>query len=71
MWKSLKENKGKIGGGFVGLLIALIIIIAWPVILIIFLIFLGILLGAIFDLMGRGRKWLEKSKIYPKSNKKD
>ena len=71
MWKYVKENKGKIGGGFVGFLIALFIIIAWPIILIIFLIFLGILLGAIFDMIGRGRKWLEKSKIYRKSNKKD
>jgi len=53
MWKSIKINKGKILGGIAGFIVALILIIAWPVILMIFLVFLGILLGAIFDTINK------------------
>jgi len=71
MWKSIKINKGKILGGIAGFIVALILIIAWPVILIIFLVFLGILLGAIFDTINKAHKWLQDSLNHWNSNKKD
>lgn len=71
MWKSIKVHKGKIFGGIAGFLIALILIIAWPVILMIFLIFLGILLGAVFDMVGKVRKWMQDSFNHRDSGKKD
>lgn len=49
MWISLKRNLGKIIGGVVGFLIALVLIFAWPLVLIIFLVIMGIFLGGIFD----------------------
>lgn len=61
MLRYLRENRGKIGGGVAGFLVALLLIIAWPVILMIFLIFLGILLGAIFDTFSKARRWLDDS----------
>jgi len=60
MLKFIKENKGKIGGGIIGLLLAILLIIAWPIILILFLIFLGIILGAVFDMASKTRRWMEK-----------
>lgn len=61
MWRYIKNNRGKILGGLGGFLLALILIIAWPVILMVFLIFLGIMLGAAFDTIGKARRWLEES----------
>lgn len=59
MLKFIKENVGKIGGGVFGFLVALLLIIAWPIILIIFLVFLGILLGGILDITNRTRRWMD------------
>ena len=53
MWISLKRNVGKIMGGLGGLLIALLLIFAWPLVLIIFLVVMGIFLGGIFDSLRR------------------
>lgn len=49
MWRSLKQNRNKIIGGLSGLLIALLLIFAWPLLLIIFLVIIGVFLGGIFD----------------------
>lgn len=59
MWRFIRENKGKIVGGLAGFLVALLLIVAWPVILMIFLVFLGILLGVMFDTAGKARRWIE------------
>jgi len=53
MWTSLKRNVGKITGGLGGLLIALLLIFAWPLVLIIFLVVMGIFLGGVFDAVRR------------------
>jgi len=71
MLKYLKENRGKISGGLVGFLLALLLIIAWPVILVIFLVLVGIFLGAIFDVLSKARKWLEESVTHRDQSKKD
>lgn len=60
MLKYLKENKGKIGGGIAGFLLALLIIIAWPVIIMLFFILMGIFLGAAFDLLNKARNFFEE-----------
>lgn len=70
MLRYLRENKGKIGGGVVGFLLALLLIIAWPLILMLLLIFVGIFLGAIFDILSRARKWMEESVTHRNSNEK-
>ena len=49
MWRSLKQNKNKIIGGLSGLLMALLLIFAWPLVLIIFLVIIGVFLGGVFD----------------------
>jgi len=49
MWRSLKQNKNKIIGGLSGLLMALLLIFAWPLLLIIFLVIIGVFLGGVFD----------------------
>jgi len=61
MLKVIKDNKGKILGGIIGFFIALLIIVAWPVLLVIFLVFLGILLGKIFDTVSRAHRWLQEN----------
>ena len=53
MWISLKRNLGKVIGGLVGFLIALLLIFAWPLVLIIFLVVMGAFLGGIFDVLRR------------------
>jgi len=57
-------------GGLAGFLVALLLIVAWPVILIIFLVFLGILLGKIFDTVDRARRWMEETLSHHGSDKK-
>lgn len=57
----IKENKGKILGGLAGLLVALLLIFAWPIILTIFLVFLGVLLGKIFDTVNKAHKWMQSN----------
>ena len=47
--RSLKQNRYKITGGLGGLLMALLLIFAWPLLLIIFLVIIGVFLGGIFD----------------------
>lgn len=49
MWRSLKQNRGKIVGGLGGLMVALLLIFAWPLLLIFFLVLLGVFLGGVFD----------------------
>jgi uncharacterized membrane protein len=61
MWRFIRENKGKIVGGLAGFLVALLLIVAWPIILMVFLIFLGILLGMMFDMAGKARRWIEET----------
>ena len=61
MLKVIKDNKGKILGGIIGFFIALLIIVAWPVLLVIFLVFLGILLGKIFDTVSKAHRWLQEN----------
>ncbi len=49
MWKTWNQHKGKITGGMAGLTIALLLIFAWPILLILFLGIVGIFLGGVFD----------------------
>lgn len=49
MWRSLKQSRGKIIGGLGGLMVALLLIFAWPLLLIFFLVLLGVFLGGVFD----------------------
>ncbi|MBC7190063.1 DUF2273 domain-containing protein [Candidatus Aerophobetes bacterium] len=49
----LKSNRGKIVGGIFGFFLALFLIIVWPFILMISLVFLGIFFGALFDSLSR------------------
>lgn len=49
MWRSLKRHQGKIVGGLGGLVMALLLIFAWPLVLIFILVLLGISLGGIVD----------------------
>lgn len=49
----LKSNRGKIAGGVFGFFLALFLIIAWPFILMIFLVFLGVFFGALFDSLSK------------------
>lgn len=60
--KFLNENLGKIIGGFLGLLIALIIVIFgfWKGIFIIICILGGVLVGARFERHEGLREWIEK-----------
>lgn len=53
MWITLKRNVGKVIGGLVGGLIALLLIFAWPLVLIVFLVVIGAFLGGIFDAVSR------------------
>jgi uncharacterized membrane protein len=64
MWNSLKRNLGKIMGGLGGLLIALLLIFAWPLVLIIFLVVMGVLVGGIFDVIRRIGNFFDR--IYPR-----
>ncbi len=64
MWNSLKRNLGKIMGGFGGLLIALLLIFAWPLVLIIFLVVMGVFLGGIFDVVRRIGNFFDR--VFPK-----
>jgi uncharacterized membrane protein len=64
MWISLKRNLGKVMGGLVGLLIALLLIFAWPLVLIIFLVVMGIFLGGIFDVVRRTGDFFDR--IFPR-----
>ena len=70
MFRWIKENKGKILGGLSGFLFALILIFAWPIILMATFVLMGIVLGAFFDVFYRIRKWLEKSIYEKNSNEK-
>lgn len=49
MWTSFKRNFGKVVGGLVGLSMALLLIFAWPLVLIFFLVVAGVFLGGVFD----------------------
>lgn len=44
-----KYNRGKILGGITGLVVALLLIFAWPLLLIFFLVVSGAFLGGVFD----------------------
>lgn len=44
-----ERNRGKITGGMTGLVVALLLIFAWPVLLILFLVLVGVFLGGVFD----------------------
>ncbi|MFQ5835604.1 MAG: DUF2273 domain-containing protein [bacterium] len=69
MWTSLKRNLGKIIGGFGGFLIALLLIFAWPLVLIIFLVVMGVFLGGIFDAGRRIRDFFDRIFSQEKSQK--
>jgi|GEM_PF-1164591 len=43
------RNRGKIVGGTMGLVVALLLIFAWPLLLIFFLVLAGVFLGGVFD----------------------
>jgi uncharacterized membrane protein len=62
LWKRLLDNRGKIAGGVVGLFLALLIIVAWPILLVIFLVFVGIILGAGYDHVEKAKQWLRSSR---------
>ncbi|MCD6318960.1 DUF2273 domain-containing protein [Candidatus Aerophobetes bacterium] len=64
MWKSFNRNKGKIAGGLTGLAAAFLLIFAWPIILIIFMVIIGVFLGEIFDIFRRVQNRVEE--IFPK-----
>ncbi|NQS88488.1 hypothetical protein HQ584_01680 [Patescibacteria group bacterium] len=68
MWKILSRNKGKITGGLIGLVAAFLLIFAWPIILVGFLIIMGVFLGEIFDILKRAQIRIEE--ILPKTSEK-
>ena len=68
MWKAFNRNKGKIAGGLTGLVIAFLLIFAWPIILIMFMVIIGIFLGEIFDIFKRVQTRVEE--IFPKTSEK-
>ncbi len=43
------HNRGKVVGGMTGLVVALLLIFAWPVLLILFLVIVGVFVGGVFD----------------------
>jgi len=43
------RNRGKIVGGMMGLVVSLLLIFAWPLLLIFFLVLAGVFLGGVFD----------------------
>lgn len=71
MRRSLKQNKGKIIGGLGGLVTALLLIFAWPLLLIIFLVFLGVFLGGVFDAGRRVGTFLDRLLSSRESSKDD
>ncbi len=71
MWRSLKRNRGKIIGGLSGLAIALLLIFAWPLVLIFILVLLGISLGGIFDAARKVGVFLDRLFSYKKPPKDD
>jgi len=71
MWRSLKRNQGKIIGGIGGLVIALLLIFAWPLVLIFVLVLLGISLGGIFDVVKKVGVFLDRLFSYKKPPKDD
>lgn len=71
MWRSLKRNRGKIIGGVGGLAIALLLIFAWPLVLIFILVLLGISLGGIFDAARKVGVFLDRLFSYKKFPKDD
>jgi len=66
MWRSLKRNRGKIIGGLGGLTVALLLIFAWPLVLIFLLVLLGISLGGIFDAARKVGVFLDRLFSYKK-----
>lgn len=66
MWRSLKRNRGKIIGGLGGLAVALLLIFAWPLVLIFLLVLLGISLGGIFDIARKVGVFLDRLFSYKK-----
>ena len=71
MWRSLKRNRGKIIGGIGGLAIALLLIFAWPLVLIFILVLLGISLGGIFDVARKMGVFLDRLFSYKKPPRDD
>jgi len=71
MWRSLKQNRGKIIGGVSGLAIALLLIFAWPLVLIFILVLLGISLGGIFDAAKKVGIFLNRLFSYKKPPRDD
>ncbi|TKJ44759.1 hypothetical protein CEE34_10805 [Candidatus Aerophobetes bacterium Ae_b3a] len=71
MWRSLKRNRGKIIGGLGGLTIALLLIFAWPLVLIFVLVLLGISLGGIFDAARKVGVFLDRLFSYKKHPEDD
>ncbi len=68
MWKAFNKNKGKITGGVTGFAIALLLVFAWPILLIAFMVIIGIFLGEIFDIFKRVQTRVEE--IFPKTSEK-
>ncbi|KKL48845.1 hypothetical protein LCGC14_2321450 [marine sediment metagenome] len=71
MWRSLKRNRGKVIGGLSGLAIALLLIFAWPLVLIFILVLLGISLGGIFDAARKVGVFLDRLFSYKKPPRDD
>ena len=71
MWHSLKRNRGKIIGGLGGLVIALLLIFAWPLVLIFILVLLGISLGGILDIARKAGVFLNRLFSFKESPKDD
>jgi len=44
-----QRNRGKVVGGMAGLMVALLLIFAWPLLLILFLVMVGAFVGGVFD----------------------
>ena len=71
MWHSLKRNRGKIIGGLGGLVIALLLIFAWPLVLIFILVLLGISLGGLVDAARKVGVFLDRLLSYKGPPKDD
>lgn len=58
-----QRNRGKVVGGMTGLVVALLLIFAWPLLLILFLVMVGAFVGGVFDAGRRLGRLLDR--VFP------
>ena len=60
MWRVWRQHRGKVAGGLFGLVIAILLIVAWPIVLIVFLVLCGVAIGAFWDVTRRLGRILDR-----------